>query len=87
MTVVAMLHNRMTVRSFREVVAERLPNRADITVREAAVCLGVTVASVRKRIAEGRLETVPAGRTKLIKAASLLRLVDQNSRAACKAGT
>lgn len=61
----------------RENFRELLATRAGVTARETAEGLGVSLITIRRRMADGTLETFSIGSAKLIKPRSVLRLMGE----------
>jgi hypothetical protein len=59
--------------NFRELLA----TRAGVTAREAAEGTGKSIITIRRRMADGTLETFSIGASKLIKPESMLRLMGE----------
>ena len=59
--------------NFRKLLA----TRAGVTARETATGLGTSLITIRRRMADGTLETFSIGASKLIKPESVLRLMGE----------
>jgi hypothetical protein len=59
--------------NFRELLA----TRAGVTARETAEGTGKSIITIRRRMADGTLETFSIGASKLIKPESVLRLMGE----------